>query len=249
MTARKLIAGNWKMNGLRKDLAEIDAIANELEKEPFDGDVAICPPATLAALAADMMEGRPVKIGGQDCHAEIAGAFTGDLSAEKWKDLGAQYVIVGHSERREYYREDNEIVVAKATAGIRAGLCPIICIGETLEERENGQTLDVLGVQIAGCIPEEANSSPIVVAYEPIWAIGTGHTPTLEQIAEAHAFMRSAIAKEIGPERASTTALLYGGSVKPSNADEILAIENVDGALVGGASLKASDFIQIIRAA
>lgn len=247
-TVRKLIAGNWKMNGLRKDLAEIEAVAKSLESEAFDGDVAICPPATLAALAADMMNGRPVSIGGQDCHAETAGAYTGDISAEKWKDLGAQYVIVGHSERREYYREDNPIVKSKAAAAIRAGLVPIICIGETLQEREAGQTLSVLGDQIGGCIPEAAKVSPIVLAYEPIWAIGTGLTPTLEEIEQAHAFIRSALAQEID-DRAASTPLLYGGSVKPGNAKEILAVDHVDGALVGGASLKAADFLQIIRAA
>ncbi|MBB36773.1 MAG: triose-phosphate isomerase [Hirschia sp.] len=247
-SARKLIAGNWKMNGLRADLAEISTLAESLEAEAFDGDVAVCPPATLAALAVDLVAGKPVKIGGQDCHAEAAGAFTGDISAEKWTDLGAEYVIVGHSERREYYREDNAIVKAKAAAAIRAGLTPIICIGESLAEREAGKTLDVLGEQIAGCIPSEAKNTAIVVAYEPLWAIGTGHTPTLEQIGEAHAFMRKALTNEIGA-MAATTPLLYGGSVKPANAKDILATNDVDGALVGGASLKASDFLQIIRAA
>lgn len=245
---RTLIAGNWKMNGLRADLVEIEKVAKDLEADAFDGDVAICPPATLAALATDNMKGRPVAIGGQDCHVEVSGAYTGDVSAEKWKDLGAVYVIVGHSERREYYREDNDIVNAKANAAIRAGLVPIICIGETLAEREAGKTLNVLGEQLRAGIPDQAKTAPIVVAYEPIWAIGTGHTPTLEQIAEAHDFIRKALETRIGAP-AMTTPLLYGGSVKPGNAKEILAIDNVNGALVGGASLKASDFLQIIRAA
>ena len=235
------------MNGLRADLEQIEKVAAALEAVPFDGDVAICPPATLAALAIDKMKRRPVKIGGQDCHAEVSGAFTGDISAEKWKDLGADYVIVGHSERREYYREDNPIVLAKAVAAIRAGLTPIICIGETLAERECGDTLNILGEQLRGCIPAEAKTAPIVVAYEPIWAIGTGHTPTVEQIDEAHRFIRKALRNQIGGQ-AESVPLLYGGSMKPSNAAEILAIEDVNGGLVGGASLKADDFLAIIRA-
>ena len=245
---RKLIAGNWKMNGLRADLQQISLMAESLEKAPFDGDVAICPPATLAALAADLMRGRPIFIGGQDCHVEASGAYTGDVSAEKWKDLGAKYVIVGHSERREYYREDNAIVNAKASAAIRADLTPIICIGETLKERESEQTLAVLKEQLVGCIPEVAKTRAIVVAYEPIWAIGTGHTPTVGQIDEAHTFIRHTLADIIG-DLATTTPLLYGGSMKPNNAREIIAVKDVDGGLVGGASLKADDFLAIIRSA
>ncbi len=246
--AKTLIAGNWKMNGLRADLAQIDQVASDLEANAFSGDVAICPPATLAALAADAMKGRPVKIGGQDCHASVSGAFTGDVSAEKWADLGAVYVIVGHSERREFYREDNAVVNAKAQAVIRAGLTPIICIGESLAEREAGDTLKVLGKQLQEGIPVQAKTAPVVVAYEPIWAIGTGLTPTLEQITEAHDFIRTTLIEVMGSS-ALTTPLLYGGSVKPSNAKDIMAIENVNGALVGGASLKSADFLQIIRAA
>ena len=247
-TAKTLIVGNWKMNGLRKDLSEIMKIADFVEENPSDAQVVVCPPATLSALAVDLMRGRSVTIGGQDCHAEIAGAYTGDISAEKWNDVGAKFVIVGHSERREYYREDNDIVRAKATAALRANLTPIICIGETLAERESGKTLDVLGEQVRGCMPEAATNTPVAVAYEPIWAIGSGHTPSLDEIDEAHIFIRKAVQNIIG-DMAATTPLLYGGSVKPGNAQSILQIADVNGALVGGASLKASDFTQIIQAA
>ena len=245
--AKSLIVGNWKMNGLRADLEEIKKVAKAITKTPFDGDVVICPPATLAALAVDQSEGSPLKIGGQDCHAKEAGAFTGDISAEKWKDLGAEYVIVGHSERREYYREDDQAVRAKSAAVIRAGLTPIICIGESLEERRAGNTLSVVSEQIRGSIPDEAKSSPIAIGYEPIWAIGTGLTPSIQEIAEAHALIRTELEKLLG-NVGSTTPILYGGSMKPSNAKEILAIKDVDGGLVGGASLKSKDFLDIISA-
>ena len=195
-----------------------------------------------------VLKGTNVELGGQDCHAEVKGAFTGDVSAQMWKDIGAGYVIVGHSERRAAYSETDEIVKAKAQSAMDAGLVPIICIGESLDERETGQTLDILGRQLEGSVPEDGKSKPFVVAYEPIWAIGTGLTPTLEQINDAHAFIRHTLSA-IVEDAAETTPLLYGGSVKPGNASEILAIQDVNGALVGGASLKSTDFLGIINAA
>ncbi len=245
---KTLIVGNWKMNGLRKDLDQILNVAEDIKNQPFDGQVVICPPATLAALAIDAVENNPLQIGGQDCHANEAGAFTGDISAEKWQDLGAKYVIVGHSERREYYRESDKSVNAKTKAVIRAGLIPIVCIGESLEERKANKTLEVLSEQIAACIPDEAINNTIAIGYEPIWAIGSGLTPTVEEIEQAHALIRKELEKRIG-EKAAITAIVYGGSMKPSNAKEILSIQNVDGGLIGGASLKSSDFLQIIRSA
>ncbi len=245
--AKPLFVGNWKMNGFRADLKEILSVEESITKKPFQGDVVICPPATLAALAVDALTENVIQIGGQDCHAEEAGAFTGDISAEKWKDLGAGYVIVGHSERRAYYQEDNKAVKAKSKAVLRAGLVPIICIGESLEERQAGKTLEIISTQIDDCIPEEAQSASIAVGYEPVWAIGSGLTPTLEEIFEAHRVIREALHKKIG-DKADQTPIVYGGSLKPSNAKEILAIPGVDGGLVGGASLKAVDFLEIIRA-
>ncbi|ACT59382.1 triose-phosphate isomerase [Hirschia baltica] len=245
--AKPLFVGNWKMNGFRANLTEILNVEESIAKTPFHGDVVICPPATLAALAVDALKKSVIQIGGQDCHAEEAGAFTGDISAEKWKDLGAGYVIVGHSERRAYYQEDNKAVKAKSKAVLRAGLVPIICIGESLEERKAGKTLEIISAQIDGCIPDEAQSAPIAVGYEPVWAIGSGLTPTLEEISEAHKVIREALHKKIG-DKADLTPIVYGGSLKPSNAKEILAILGVDGGLVGGASLKAVDFLEIIRA-
>lgn len=244
--AKSLVVGNWKMNGLRKDLEEILTVAASIKNNPINGDVVICPPATLAALAVDAVIDFPISIGGQDCHAEEAGAYTGDISAEKWKDLGAEYVIVGHSERREYYREDNEVVNAKAKAVIRGGLIPVICIGESLEERKAGATLSVLSQQIRSCLPSEAKNYPIAIGYEPVWAIGSGLTPSAEEVGEAHAFIRSQLKEVIG-SAGDITPILYGGSMKPSNAKEILSIDDVNGGLVGGASLKAKDFLQIIR--
>ncbi len=236
------------MNGLRRDLDQIVAVARSLNDKAFDGDVVICPPATLAALAFDAVQDLPVKIGGQDCHAEQAGAFTGDISADKWKDLGAEYVIVGHSERREYYAEDNFGVCEKAKAVLRSELVPIICIGESLEERKSGKTLAVLKQQIKECVPESAKTGKIAIGYEPIWAIGTGMTPSLEDISDAHTQIRDVLKEQIG-EIADETPIIYGGSMKPTNAKDILALANVNGGLVGGASLKAVDFLEIIRSA
>lgn len=245
---RPLVAGNWKMNGTGASLAELAAIAKGFAAGLGQhADALICPPATLLARAAETVRGTPVKVGGQDCHGERAGAHTGDIAAEMLADAGASCVIVGHSERRTDHGEDDATVNAKARAGWHAGLVSIICIGETRSEREAGRALDVLSTQLAGSVPQGATAANTVIAYEPVWAIGTGLTPTSEDIAEAHAHIRARLAEALGTE-AGAMRILYGGSVKPGNAAEILAIDNVDGALVGGASLKASDFLGIAEA-
>lgn len=237
---KPLIAGNWKMNGLAAASVEVDALIRLLGgSAPDDRDVLICPPATLVAAFAAKYSDEAIQIGGQDCHPEASGAHTGDISAEMLADAGAGFVIVGHSERRADHGESDAIVKAKAQAAFRAGLTPIICVGETKDEREAGKALDIVGAQLEGSLPETGET--FVVAYEPVWAIGTGLTPTIDDIAEMHDFIRSKT-----PEG---TRLLYGGSVKPGNAKEILAVTNVNGALVGGASLKADDFHPIIAAA
>ena len=243
---RPLIAGNWKMNGLAPQLFEIEAIAASANATPPFADILICPPATLVARAAQTAAGR-IAIGGEDCHTEIAGAFTGDVSAEMLKDAGASAVIVGHSERRQHHGETDAIVAAKAKAARRAGLLAIICIGETKSQRLDGKALSVCGEQIAGSVPEGMTSSAIAIGYEPLWAIGTGHTPTSEEIAEVHAHIRECLVARLGAE-GKKVRILYGGSVKPSNARGILALPEVGGALVGGASLKAADFEAIFRA-
>jgi triosephosphate isomerase len=236
---RQLIAGNWKMNGLAAELAQIEALARGATAPHCD--VLICPPATLVSRAAAAAQGTSVAIGGQDCHAGISGAFTGDVSAEMLRDAGATAVIVGHSERRQYHAETDAVVAAKARAAWRAGLIAIICVGETEAERDAGKAYDVVGSQLAGSVPAGATSADTAIAYEPIWAIGTGKTPTTPDIAQMHAHIKACLA---APHR-----ILYGGSVKPSNAREILALADVGGALVGGASLKASDFLTIVQAA
>ena len=243
---RKLVAGNWKMNGLSASLKEVASIIEGAKALP-QVELAICPPATLAGAVAGLLRNGPVGLGGQDCHAEVSGAFTGNVSAEMWADIGAKYLIVGHSERRAMHGETDAIVAAKAKAVLRAGLAPIICLGETLAERDAGQTVAVVEKQLAGSVPEEAGKAPFVVAYEPVWAIGTGRTPTTAQVAEVHAMLRKGLEKRFGGT-GRTTRLLYGGSVKPDNARELMAVPAVDGALVGGASLKASDFLAIARA-
>ncbi|MGH1413368.1 MAG: triose-phosphate isomerase [Pelagimonas sp.] len=240
---RKLAAGNWKMNGTTAALSEIDAMKAALTPGV---DVLICPPATLIAQAAAMSGG--IAIGGQDCHAKDSGAHTGDLSAAMLQDAGARYVITGHSERRSDHAESDADVAAKTLAAWNAGLMAVVCIGETLQERESGDTLDVIGRQLAGSIPDGATASTTVIAYEPVWAIGTGKVPTPDLIAEVHDFMRAELTGRFGAEVADGFSLLYGGSVKASNAEEIFAVSNVDGALVGGASLKAADFTPIISA-
>ncbi len=242
---QKLAAGNWKMNGLAESLTEIDVLA---EAHPSPGcEVLICPPATLLSRLTERADGTPIKIGGQDCHIETSGAHTGDISAEMLADAGAAYVIVGHSERRADHGESDTIVCAKAAAAWRAGLTAIICVGETLTQREAGQTLQIVDGQLLGSVPDGATAANTVIAYEPVWAIGTGKVPTLNEIAEVHDDMRARLTDRFGDE-ATGMRLLYGGSVKPSNAAEIFGVSNVDGALVGGASLKAEDFGGIVAA-
>jgi triosephosphate isomerase len=243
---RQLIAGNWKMHGLLAQLGEVEAIAAAVAA-PSRADVLICVPATLLARAVQLAAGR-IGIGGQDCHAAIAGAFTGDISAEMLKDAGASSVIVGHSERRHHHGETDAMVAAKARAAVRAELRVIICIGETQVQRKDGSALSVCAAQIAGSIPEGLIASATAVAYEPLWAIGTGHVPTAEQIVHMHAHIRHCLEARFGAG-AKTVRVLYGGSVTSSNALEILTLPEVDGALIGGASLKAKDFLGIISAA
>ncbi|MBV0893176.1 triose-phosphate isomerase [Paracoccus sp. Z118] len=240
---RKLAAGNWKMNGTLAALAELDAL---LEEGDRDCEVLICPPATLIHPAVARIAGGGIAVGGQDCHAAESGAHTGDLSAAQLADVGADYVIVGHSERRTDHAEDDGAVSAKAAAAHKAGLTAIVCVGETEAQRDSGETLDVIARQLAGSVPEGATAGNTVIAYEPVWAIGTGRTPTTDQIAEVHAALRNALVARFAD--GAGFRLLYGGSVKPSNAAEIFAIANVDGALVGGASLKAADFGPIVAA-
>jgi triosephosphate isomerase len=241
---RPLVAGNWKMNGLRRSSAELEKIVAGAKGLAGRVELMVCPPATLLIAFAEAARGTGVAIGGQDCHAEAAGAFTGDISAEMLKDAGATAVIVGHSERRIIHRETDADVRAKALAAWRAGLTAIVCIGETRGEREAGRTLDVLGRQLDGSVPDGASGANLVIAYEPVWAIGTGLTPTAADVAEAHDFIRKRLAARHGAA-AEAVRILYGGSVKPSNAKELMGVSNVDGALVGGASLKAEDFLGI----
>lgn len=243
---RKLVAGNWKMNGLRAALPEVRAMvdgARSLDRV----DLAVCPPATLAALVGEALRGSPIALGGQDCHHKAAGAHTGEISAEMWADLGARFVIVGHSERRQFHGETDAIVAAKAVAACRAGLSPIICVGESLQERDAGETLSVVARQLAGSVPDEAARPDTVIAYEPVWAIGTGRTPTLAQVEEVHQAIGRALDARFGAA-GRQIRVLYGGSVKPDNAASLLAVAGVDGALVGGASLKAADFLAIAQA-
>ena len=242
---RKLAAGNWKMNGTNASLSEV---ATLLKAHPAPAcEMLLCPPTTLLSRMADVATGTQLKLGGQDCHAEAAGAFTGDISAAMLADAGASHVILGHSERRAGHGETDALVLTKAEAAIAAGLIAIICVGETERQRDAGATLDVIGAQLLGSLPTNATSENTVIAYEPVWAIGTGRTPTLAEIADVHLFLRARLTGRLGAD-ALDVRLLYGGSVKPSNAVEIFGLTNVDGALVGGASLKAADFGAIIAA-
>ncbi|MBD3677068.1 MAG: triose-phosphate isomerase [Rhodobacteraceae bacterium] len=243
---RKLAAGNWKMNGTGASLAEAEALA---KAKPEPGcDLLLCPPATLVHRMAQALDGSAVAVGGQDCHAKASGAHTGDTSAEMLRDAGASHVILGHSERRADHGESDSDVRAKTEAALSEGLIAVVCLGETLDEREAGKTLEVIGTQLEGSVPDGVSGATLVIAYEPVWAIGTGKVPTLEQIGEVHDFIRARLEARFGAETGSAVRILYGGSVKPGNAAEIFGVSNVDGALVGGASLKAGDFIGIIDA-
>jgi triosephosphate isomerase (TIM) len=243
---RPLVAGNWKMNGLSASLAEITAVKDGIVNAKCD--VAICPPATLIAQAAWAARGSALLIGGQDVHHQASGANTGDISAEMIADAGGKLVIVGHSERRTDHRETDAVVRAKAEAAWRAGLFAILCVGETEAERRAGATMQVLDTQISGSVPDGATAVNLVIAYEPVWAIGTGLTPSEDDISAAHAHIRAKLRERAGAQ-ADSIRILYGGSVKPSNAAAILSLDDVDGALVGGASLKAADFLKIVAVA
>ena len=244
---RPLVAGNWKMNGTRESLDQIKAIGDGVkEKLSEKVETLLCPPATLLYVATALCTDSPLMIGAQDCHQNVSGAHTGDISAEMIADCFGTYVIVGHSERRTDHAETNELVRAKTESAHAADLTAIICIGETADERKSGRTLDVLKRQLAGSVPDGATAENTVIAYEPVWAIGTGLTPTIGDVEEAHAFMRQELVARFAGE-GKKMRILYGGSVKPSNARELMAVANVDGALIGGASLKAADFLAIYR--
>jgi triosephosphate isomerase (TIM) len=244
---RPLVAGNWKMNGLGSALPEIDAICAALADEPVSAEVIVCPPTTLLSRAVACAGGR-IGIGAQDCHAQRSGAYTGDISAEMLKDAGADYVIVGHSERRTYHGETDADVIAKARAALAAGLIPIVCVGETEAERDAGRAGEVVSRQLRGSVPQGEMDPRTAIAYEPVWAIGTGRTPTGAQIVEMHRLIRSELGALPG-KKGRAMRILYGGSVKPSNASEILSLPEVGGALVGGASLRADEFRAIFRSA
>jgi triosephosphate isomerase len=244
---RPLVAGNWKMNGLAAQLAEAQTVADALRAAPAPADVMLCPPATLLAPMAWTLKGSPVLLGGQDCHSAASGAHTGDIAAEMLADAGAKAAIVGHSERRSDHGEFDRLVRAKAEAAHRAGLIAIVCVGETAGERAAGLTEAVVRRQLDRSLPDAATAATTVVAYEPVWAIGTGLTPTPEDVARVHAAIRQALAARYAAE-GQEMRILYGGPVKPANARELMAIKDVNGALVGGASLKASDFLGIIAA-
>jgi triosephosphate isomerase (TIM) len=245
---RPLVAGNWKMNGLSSSLAEIEAIGRSADAgEAGAAELLVCPPATLIAQAALALRDGMLSLGAQDCSPEPGGAFTGDISAGMLKDAGASYVIVGHSERRQYHHETDDLVRAKAEAALKVGLVPIVCVGETLVERERGEQAAVVVRQLRRSLPAGGTSETVVIAYEPVWAIGTGRTPTPDDVAVVHNGIRALLA-EVGGPRAAKTRVLYGGSVKPSNCGQLLTLDNVDGALVGGASLKAAEFLAIAAA-
>ena len=245
---KALVAGNWKMNGTKASLKEIRLLSGMLKGVRLKCDVMVCPPATLLSKVHELVRSSRLTTGGQNCHAAESGAHTGDISAEMIADTGADAVIVGHSERRADHGESNADVRAKAEAAHRAGLTAIICIGETLEERKAGAALRVVSSQLKGSLPASASADNTVIAYEPVWAIGTGLTPTPKEIAAVHRHIRKRLGAFAGEQHGDAIRILYGGSVKPGNAVELMAIDNVNGALVGGASLKAADFIGIIKA-
>lgn len=246
---KTMIAGNWKMNGLAESAAELEAVIQGLASRTLGAtEMAICPPATLLFGFAERAVDSPLMIGGQDCHMAASGAHTGDISAEMLRDAGAALVLVGHSERRADYGESDAVVKDKAEAALRAGLRVIVCVGETLAERDAGRAAEVATAQLLESLPEGAAAETVAVAYEPVWAIGTGRVAETPDIAEMHSALRQSLASALGSEGAAAAQILYGGSVKPGNARDILALEDVDGALVGGASLKASDFLGILDA-
>jgi len=245
-TVRALVAGNWKMNGLKSAVAEFEALRDLVGKSAPNCDVLVCPPFTLIGSAVAALSNSSITVGGQDCHTGVSGAHTGDVSAQMLGDTGATYVIVGHSERRADHGETDALVASKASAAISAGLTAIICVGETEAQRDAGQTLDIVAQQVKGSIPEGAAADTIVIAYEPVWAIGTGKTPSVADVAEVHTFIRETLTETLST--GAQVRILYGGSVKPGNAAELMAADHVNGALVGGASLKAADFNGIIDA-
>ncbi len=244
---RPMIAGNWKMNGLKASAVELKAMMDGAAAVAAKADLLICPPATLLLGFSKVAEASVIRLGAQDCHAKVSGAHTGDVSAEMIADAGGSAVIVGHSERRADHGESDAVVAAKAAAALRAGLTAIVCVGETEAERDSGMTISVVSGQLAGSIPENAPPERLVVAYEPVWAIGTGRTPTVQEVSDVHAAIRNGLIARFS-DAGETVRILYGGSVKPSNAAELMAVANVNGALVGGASLKASDFLAIAAA-
>ena len=243
---RPLIAGNWKMNGLKAATAEFDAMLNGAADVAGKADLLVCPPATLIAAFADKAHDKAVAVGAQDCHPKASGAHTGDIAAEMLADAGASAIIVGHSERRADHGETDALVHQKAEAVWRAGLIAIVCIGETQSQRDAGQTLDILRGQLDKSLPAASKAHNLVVAYEPVWAIGTGLTPTAADVEQIHKFIRELLVQRF-KEEGARMRILYGGSVKPSNAAELMAVANVNGALVGGASLKAADFLAIAK--
>ncbi|MGY3615467.1 triose-phosphate isomerase [Bradyrhizobium sp. USDA 10063] len=245
---RPLIAGNWKMNGLKASTGEFDAMLAGAGALAGKADLLVCPPVTLVAAFADKARGSRVAVGAQDCHPKASGAHTGDIAAEMLADAGASAIIVGHSERRADHGETDALVRQKAEAAWRAGLTAIVCIGETREQRDAGQALDVCGTQLKGSLPDGSTAANLVVAYEPVWAIGTGLTPTVQDVEQVHRFIRGVLTDRFKGEGVNIR-ILYGGSVKPSNAAELLGVANVNGALVGGASLKAADFLAIAAGA
>jgi triosephosphate isomerase len=244
---RPLIAGNWKMNGLKASASELGQMIAGANGPAQKADLLICPPATLVLAFAGAVQGSPLRIGAQDCHPKPSGAHTGDISAEMVADAGGTAIIVGHSERRADHGETDALVRQKAEAAWRAALIAIVCVGETQDQRDAGETLEVVGRQLAGSLPDGATAANLVVAYEPVWAIGTGRTPTSQDVQEVHGFIRDQLTQRFSDE-GSKIRILYGGSVKPSNAAELLAVSNVNGALIGGASLKATDFLGIAQA-
>ena len=246
---RPLVAGNWKMNGTMSEAVELASglVGQSVAHDPLPCEILVCPPAHLLLPVLEVVKDSSVALGGQDCHAEPKGAHTGDVSAEMLVDVGCSFVIVGHSERRTNHAESGRMVCEKATAAHRAGLIPVICVGETEAQRDAGEALQTVGRQIAGSLPDGVSGSNTVIAYEPVWAIGTGRTPTSHEIAEVHAVMRDQLKERLGSD-SDGLRLLYGGSVNPGNAQEIMSIENVDGGLIGGASLKVETFWPIVQA-